>query len=210
MSPDGLQLAYWSGSLGNVQLMVRAADSLLATPLQTNMVGEFEGPFVAADSAWVAYYLNGTLYKISILGGPPVTIGKTPWPRGASWGADDTIIFGTEQPGGLFRISGGGGEPEPLTTPDVALDEGSHAWPDILPGGGAVLYTILPAGGSVEAAQIAVLDLETGEQRVLIPGGSNPRYVRTGHIVYGVSQARMTTANDTCFCANSGSSKRRA
>ena len=75
----------------------------------------------------------------------------------------------------------GGGEPEELTTPDV---EGDHLWPEILPGSTAVLFTII--GGSVEGAQIALLSLDSGETKVLIPGGSNPRYPPTGHIVYGV------------------------
>ena len=47
-----------------------------------------------------------------------------------------------------------------------------------------MLFTIV--GGAVENAQIAVLSLVTGEIEVLIPGGSNPRYAPTGHIVYGV------------------------
>ena len=103
--------------------------------------------------------------------------------RGASWGPDDTIVFGTGQPSGLWRVSASGGEPEALTTPET--EQVNHAWPHVLPGGRAVLFTIL-AGGSVENAQIAVLDLDTGEQRVLVPGGSNPRYAATGHLVYGV------------------------
>ena len=37
-----------------------------------------------------------------------------------------------------------------------------------------------------EAGVIAVLSLESGDYDVLVPGGSNPRYVPTGHIVYGV------------------------
>ena len=103
--------------------------------------------------------------------------------RGASWGPDDTIVFATSGPSGLWRVSAGGGEPEELTTPDreLAVD---HQWPEILPGGEAVLFTIM--GRAVENAQIAVLSLDSGETKVLIPRGSNPRYAPTGHIVYGV------------------------
>ncbi len=52
------------------------------------------------------------------------------------------------------------------------------------PRGEAVLFTII--SGPVENAQIAVLSLVTGEVEALIPGGSNPRYAPTGHIVCGV------------------------
>ena len=62
----------------------------------------------------------------------------------------------------------------------------NHAWPEILPGGHAVLFTIL-LSGSIETAQIVVLNLETGDQTVLIRGGSFPRYSASGHIVYGVA-----------------------
>ena len=105
--------------------------------------------------------------------------------RGASWGSDDTIIFGTSAPSGLWRVSASGGQPEELATPNAELGAVNHAWPHILPGGRAVLFTILTEG-AIDTAQIALLDLETNEQRVLIPGGSSPHYATTGHIVYGV------------------------
>ena len=105
--------------------------------------------------------------------------------RGASWGPDDIIIFGTSRPSGLWRVPAGGGEPEALTTADTEQGQVNHAWPEILPGGHAVLFTILT--GDVETAQIAVLNLESGDQTVLIRGGSFPRYSASGHIVYGVA-----------------------
>ena len=60
-------------------------------------------------------------------------------------------------------------------------------WPEFLPGGEAVLFTIVPPTGSIDNAQVAVLDLRTGTSKVLIRGGSHARYVPTGHLVYGVS-----------------------
>ena len=79
-----------------------------------------------------------------------------------------------------MRVPAGGGQLEELTTPE----QGDHLWPKILPGGEGVLFAIV--GATVENSQIAVLSLVTGEIKVLIPGGSNPRYAPTGHIVYGV------------------------
>ena len=84
-----------------------------------------------------------------------------------------------------MRVSAGGGEPEELTVPNAELGEVSHAWPEILPGGQAVLFTIIPSG-AIDNAQIAVLDLDTGVHTALVSGGSYPRYSPTGHIVYGV------------------------
>ncbi len=66
------------------------------------------------------------------------------------------------------------------------LEEGesSHRWPEILPGGRTVLFTIEKGQGDANR-EIAALNLETGERKLLIPGGSNPHYAATGHIVYG-------------------------
>ena len=98
---------------------------------------------------------------------------------GASWGEDGTIIFGTFTASGLWRVPDSGGKLEQITTPDPEQEQrGEHAWPHILPGGRAVLFTII-TDGTIENAQIAVSNLDTGEQHVLVPGGSHPRYSPT-------------------------------
>ena len=59
------------------------------------------------------------------------------------------------------------------------------AAPVLLPDGRGVLF------GAVEndAESVAVLDLATGEQKVLVEGAQNPMYAATGHLLY----ARGTT-----------------
>ena len=69
-------------------------------------------------------------------------------------------------------------------------------WPEFLPDGSAVLFTIIPANGALENAQIAVLDLRTGRSKVLINGGSHAHYVSTGHLVYGVTGTLRAVAFD--------------
>ena len=83
-----------------------------------------------------------------------------------------------------------------LTKPDRERGEGDHLWPEFLPGGEAVLFTITPADGGIENAQIAVLDLQTGTSKVLIRGGSHAHYVPTGHLVYGVAGTLRAVAFD--------------
>ena len=138
-----------------------------------------------------------SLKKAPTNGDRPVTIADMPGQgraRGASWGPDDTIIFATAGGGnGLWRVSANGGEPETVTTPDPERGE-SHLWPSILPDGTAVLFTITT--GEIEDAQIAVLSLETGEQQVLVDGGSNPHYAPTGHLVYGADGVLQAIAFD--------------
>ena len=97
---------------------------------------------------------------------------------------------------GLQRVSAAGGEPTLLTKPDRERGEADHWWPELLPGGKAVLFTIFPANGTLENAQIALLDLQTGTWRVLIRGGSHAHYASTGHIVYGAMGTLRAVAFD--------------
>jgi serine/threonine-protein kinase len=71
-----------------------------------------------------------------------------------------------------------------LTRPDRAHGEADHLWPEILPAGRAVLFTITSQTGGLDSAQVAVRDLRTGAQKVLLRGGSHGHYVASGHLVY--------------------------
>jgi serine/threonine-protein kinase len=116
--------------------------------------------------------------------------------RGATWGEDDTIVFATAYPNsGLLRVSAAGGTPAVLTTPNREKGERNHLWPEFLPGKQAVLFTIIATTGAVEDSQIAVLDLRSGTQKVLI-GGSNAHYVPSGHLVYSVAGTLRAVAFD--------------
>lgn len=96
--------------------------------------------------------------------------------RGAHWGPDDTIVFGDSDPAtGLISVPAAGGQPRVLTTPDAAKGERDHWFPFVLPNRRGVLFTI--ARNRADAAQIAVLDLRTGQRKTLIQDGSDARYV---------------------------------
>ena len=188
LTPDGTRVVYRGLLDGQSRLFVRTLAEFDATPL-TGLSANPRNPFISPDGNWVGFFDGGrALQRVSIRGGPPVTIAAIDGsgPLGASWGTDDRIIFATNAVvSGLLRVPMGGGEVEVLTTPDSERGELDHTWPEILPGGKAVLFTIRTMG-PIENAQIAVLSLDSGEYEVLFPGGSNPRYVPTGHIVYGV------------------------
>ena len=187
ISPAGTHVVYAGARDEQPQLYVRALDELEPTAL-TGLGSQPRNPFVSPDGNWVGFFDGArALQRVSIRGGPPVPIAEVDGiPRGASWGADDTIVYATgSADAGLWQVASGGGEPELLTTPDRERGERDHYWPEILPGGQAVLFTIVPQG-SIENAQIAVLSLESRTYEVVLPGGSHARYVPTGHLVYGV------------------------
>ena len=189
LSRDGRRLVYRSGGsmIGGSPLMVRAVDQLDAQ--QIPGVSAALGPFFSADSRWIGFFENGELRKISISGGPVITICPVSgrW-LGASWGDDNTIVFATDAPNtGLWRVPADGGQPTVLTTPDAAQREAHHGFPSMLPGGRSVLFTVPGPAGGADNPQVAVLDLKTRARKTLIRGGSDAEYVEPGYLLYAAA-----------------------
>ena len=195
ITPDGTHVVYVGN--GGTQLFVRALDALEPVVIAS---GQLRGPFVSPDSQWVGFsaLMGGGIHKVAITGGPSIALTSPDGASaGATWGPDDTIIFATINPAtGLQRVSAAGGTPEVLTRPDRAHGEADHLWPEILPGGRAVLFTITSQTGGLDAAQVAVRDLRTGTQKVLLRGGSHGHYVASGHLVYVAAGALRAIAFD--------------
>jgi len=103
---------------------------------------------MSPDGQWIGFVDSNTmLRKVLLTGGPAVTLATLDGggPRGATWRPDDTIVVATSNfTTGLQRISAAGGAPTMLTRPDRAKGEADHMWPELLPGGRAVLFTITP------------------------------------------------------------------
>jgi len=197
IAPDGSRLAYFAGVGTSRHLYVRALDALEAIPIR--QAESFFELFFSPDSRWLAFNDEGdfTMRKMPVAGGPATAITKVGTEMlGATWGPDDTIVFATTAPGsGLRRVSAAGGTPSVLTTPDTARGEILHAWPEFLPGGRALLFTIQSgvAGGDFE---VAALDLTSGEIKRLVPGGSSPRFATSGHLIYGTDNTIRVVAFD--------------
>ena len=84
-------------------------------------------------------------------------------------------------------MSASGGEPKALTHLDSEIHEVSHRLPNLLPGGEAVLYTSIRFKGygyDLDRVGIFVESLRTGERKLLIEGGTDARYVSTGHLLF--------------------------
>ena len=180
VSPDGRSIVYVTAD----GLLLRSLDEI--TPVTVmGADGGPRGPFFSSDSRWIGFYVDGELRKVAATGGAPVTLADASVPSGASWGADDTILYGQGQDG-IWRVSGTGGTPEAVIT--VEEGEVAHG-PQMLPGGEWVLYTLRQAdvgAGGWDEAQIVVQSLATGERKVLIEGARDGRFVETGHLVYAL------------------------
>ena len=108
-------------------------------------------------------------------------LAEADWGHG-TWSSDGSLIYTPSYASGLHRVSNAGGVPEVLTTLDAADDVLGHWWPDVLPGGHAVLFTVF--GTPLENSDVAVLSLETGEWRSLLEGANFARYSTTGHVLF--------------------------
>jgi serine/threonine-protein kinase len=149
ITPDGSRIVY----VGNngTELFVRSLDALEPAPLYKGTAPR--GPFVSPDGRWVGFIDNfNTMKKVAITGGPALTVAAFDGPSsGAVWLPDDTIVFSKGLPFGLQQVSADGGAVKMLTRADPARGESAHVFPDLLPGGRAVIFTIVPTTGATVA-----------------------------------------------------------
>ncbi|MBK5294107.1 MAG: serine/threonine-protein kinase [Acidobacteriia bacterium] len=181
VSPKGSELAYVAKRNGIQQLFRRALDSQESKP-----VSGTEGalsPFYSPDGQSLGFCADGKLKTVAVNGGAPVVLAPVFSGCGGSWGNAGQIIFSPSWTAGLMQVSALGGMPKALTALDRERGEGGHRFPHHLPGGRALLFTV-GTGGSWDDARIEVLRPDTGQRKLLINGGSDARYVHTGHIVF--------------------------
>ena len=198
VSPDGSQIVYGA----NRQLYLRNLDEMEARPIQ-GTDEDPASPFFSPGGEWVGYFsaADRQLKKIAPIGGASVTLCDAARPFGASWGSDDTIVYG--QPEGIMRVSANGGTPE-LVVPTEAPEQ-VHG-PQMLPGGEWVLFTLTSASGAArwDEAQSVAQSLESGERKILWEGGSDARYLPTGHLVYALEDVLFALPFDLASLEVSG------
>ncbi len=182
ISHDGRSIAYVARDAAGVShLYVRALDRF-----ESSLVPDSEGAhssFFSPDDSRIGFFARDKLLTGSLSGGAATAIADTSFqPGGATWGEDDTIVFAPSLITGLVRIPSSGGKPQQLTEPDGAAKGFVHTWPQFLPGGRGVLFTIW--GGSDDVMGTALVSLKSGTLIThLLPGKWSSVYVRSGHIL---------------------------
>jgi Tol biopolymer transport system component len=186
IAPDGTRVAYSAGG----RLRVRSfgeSESRAVTDgelIPLNPVFAPDGDSII----FVAVSESGPrLRRVAVGGGSPATVatfGTITNFSGMSW-SREAILVGTTAGGGVMRVSPGGGSPERVIS--VAPNEIAHA-PQMLPDGHTVLFTLArdDSDDRWDKALIVAQSLVDNSRRILIDGGSDGRYIETGHLVYAV------------------------
>jgi Tol biopolymer transport system component len=183
ISPDGSRLIYTiRAPSGKPMFAMRLMDKTRGTPMAGTEGGH--DPFFSPDGQWLGFFAESKLKKISVNGGAPVDLAEASNPRGASWGEDSTIVAALINTAGLFRVSadGGGAVPQQLT--NLNAGESTHRWPQVLPGGQVALFTASDNLSDYENANVEMVNLKTGERKVVQTGAYFGRLTPTGHLLY--------------------------
>jgi eukaryotic-like serine/threonine-protein kinase len=194
VAPDGSSIVYASTNV----LYRRSLSEQEAVPIR-GTEGSPRVPFFSPDGLSVGYWNSrtGELCRIGLDGGTPVSLTRATAPYGASWEAEDTILYG--QADGIWRVSAQGGTPEQL----VRIDTSELAYgPRLLPDGRSLIFSIVTRESMVgqssawDTARVVVQSLATGE-RTEIRRGSDARVLPTGHLIYAQGSALFAVPFDS-------------
>jgi len=181
LSPDGTRIAYLSRN----HLFARKLDQPSATELPISAGAT--SPFFSPDGQWIGFVAAGKLRKISVEGGAEVVLcdGSSSY-TGADWGEDGTIVASLRISSGLSRVPSAGGTPTPVT--ELVGEERTHRWPQILPGGKAILFTVENSTVGFDDANIEVVSLTDHRRKTVQRGGTYGRYLAAtggkGYLTY--------------------------
>jgi Tol biopolymer transport system component/tRNA A-37 threonylcarbamoyl transferase component Bud32 len=170
ISPDGTRIAY----LSRGHLFTRKLDQPVAAELTITQGAT--SPFFSPDGQWIGFSASGKLRKISVEGGTEIVLCDTGSSyTGDDWGEDGNIIASLRVSGGLSQISAAGGTPMPVT--ELQGEEKTHRWPQILPGGKAILFTAQNSTVGFDDGKIEVMTLADHHRKTLQRAATFGRYL---------------------------------
>ena len=157
-------------------------------------------PFFSPDGRQVGFVTISRALRVASLGDEPtVTLVDSGIVRGGgSWGTDGYIYLTGGNVGieagvvpGIVRLPSSGGSLEIVTQLDTTRNEVGHVFPEALPGGRGVLFTVSRERlYTAQDQEIAVADVATGSHRALLPG-VQARWSPTGHVLVVQADGRL-------------------
>jgi len=191
VSPDGTRLVH----VANGRLYLRELSQTESKPIAgSDQIANGVEPVFSPDGQSVAFasVIDRTLKRVPVTGGVGLSLCPIDPRISLSWDRD-AILF--SQPAGIMRVQANGGNPETL----VGAASGERLYgPQMLPDGETLLFT-RAKGNSADAwdsADIIAQTLKSGERRTILRGGSDARYLSSGHLVYAVRGVLYAVAFD--------------
>jgi serine/threonine-protein kinase len=196
LSADGRTLLFTAEGKERRRVFRRMLDRLEVTPI-AGTEGAVE-PRLSPDGRWVAFFADGALRKVPIEGGTAITLADASASRGVAWTPDGSLVFSPRYNSGLLRVSPSGGSPVEITQLDEARDERSHRWPQALPDGRTVIFTVglRSSPGDYDGARIDAVRLSDSERTTILEGARMARYTAAGYLVYQTRASLMAVPFD--------------
>ena len=207
VSPDGRQIVY----AANRRLYLRPLTQLDGmpiagtepppdVPIARRTDGSALNPSFSPDGQWIAFSQNGQLKKVPATGGSAVVLasGYEEEPYSVRWQTDGTILIvdcGLQgEASGIWRVPESGGPPTLLIPHDRSDVKSIPISPQRLPGGD-LLVTELNMNRP-EQSEIVVRSPRSGTRQV-IQHGLAARYLKTGHLIYGLRSTLLAVRFDS-------------
>jgi len=179
VSPDGRQVVFRGRQDGTWYLFRRDLRDGRASVIPGTEGGTH--PFFSPAGDWIGFISSQKLMKVRLEGGTPQELADAPDSYGAAWG-DGVIVFNDGGSHALQQVPDSGGETTRMTTLGNGAWAGSHWFPSFLPDGRSFLFIVWRGGRNYASA---VYDARTGEWKILLDNATAPRYVPSGHILFG-------------------------
>ncbi len=174
VSPDGMRVVFVSKGA----IALRRLDQANTTRLAGTEAAWW--PFFSPNGQSVAFFADGKLKKIALDGGAPVTLCRATGPGGGTWIDDDNILAVLDD--SFYRIPAAGGEPQPLMkSKPYSADVRMNFAPQVLPGGGVVLFSALNGSGH---CSLRIVTLKDGTVKTLVENSTRGRYIGSGYLLY--------------------------
>jgi eukaryotic-like serine/threonine-protein kinase len=181
LSPDGRHLAYVvRDRSGRTRLFIRGLDAVEPQPLPGTE--DAQRPFWSPDSQFVAFFAQGSLKTIAIVGSPVQTLTSVGQALGGSWSRDGRILFAANRRSGLYAIPAPGGTAIRVTAVDQANHEGAHRWPQFSPDGQRYLFSVVSSDPDRQGVYEGDLG-STDRRRVLDGSYSAAIYASPGYLL---------------------------
>jgi Tol biopolymer transport system component len=202
VSPDGQRIAFTASEGGTIysRLFVRSLNAATATEIPVSGSSPYY-PFWSPDSQQIAFYSHGTLQRVDLSGGPPVTIcGDCNVWFGGTWNRDGVILFENGATRILFRVSAAGGDAKPLRP--LAQGETAQLWPEFLPDGKHYLY--LSVGNAPYQEGIYAASLDSNDRVFIVATNTNAAYLQSGQLLFTRGSVLMAQSFDLSSLKLSG------